>query len=159
MKRTFVIAAMLCLLVANEVTAEFFLAIFVGNMTFADAFALSFGSVHLDSFIKSSAVRAIPFTIFVISLFYLKTRSKADRGFLWIMLGLISTFLFSAYWGMQHAFFTDARASSTGALVLFFAPFWTGVFYAVAFLLYSAIIHAIRADLPQSSKNKNHENN
>lgn len=156
MKRTFVIAAMLCLLVANEVTAEFFLAIFVGNMTFADASALSFGSVHLDSFIKSSAVRAIPYAIFVISLFYLKTRSKADRGFLWIMLGLISTSLFSAYWGMQHAFFTDARASSTGALVLFFAPFWTGVFYAVAFIVYSAIIHV---DLPQSSKNKNHENN
>lgn len=157
MKRTFVITTILCFLLSNEVTARFFLAIFVGNIAFTDAFTQSFGSIHFDSFIRNSALRAIPYAVLLISLFYLKKDSKADRGFVWIMLGLISAFLFSAYWGMQHAFFTDARVSSTSALVLFFAPFWTGVFYAVAFIGYSVIIHAIRAYLPQ--KNKNHENN
>ncbi|MCC5878590.1 MAG: hypothetical protein JJU03_01645 [Idiomarina sp.] len=146
MKWTFWLVLVAAFVLVNEYLAYWLLALYVGDMDPAGAYALTFRNAGLMSYFFAAAFRAIPF----IALAWLAAKSKLNtnvlgRTILWVMLAALAAYHFFGYWSMQHSLFTPARSSSTAALDVIFIPFGALMLGCVGFAVYYVVSNFIRS--------------
>lgn len=143
MKKMFWIFLILGFLCVNEYLAEFFLAIFVGNMEAIRAFNQVASGFQLDAYFFSAMFRLVPFV--ALAILAAKSKSIQQRSgqiCMWVLLGFILSWLFYGYWAMQHSLFTQANAPSTFGLTVIYFPLWGLVFGACIYLAYWVALKA-----------------
>lgn len=131
----------LLFLLANEHLSHFLLAIWVGDLSFADAYQHTFRYTTVNSYIFSAAFRAIPYVALALLAVNPKvSTTRVGRVAMWFTAFLLAAYLLLGYWNMQHSLFTPEHTSSTASLALIWLPIWALLFGGIGYTLLFVVI-------------------
>ncbi|GGF68346.1 hypothetical protein [Alteromonas lipolytica] len=131
------------LVLINEVTVHWLVAVLVGHYNVDDGYAVAGRYFALGSFLFSAAFRALPYLILVpvavISGLHYTVQGKSA---LWSALVAVAGIHFWGYWDMLEPLYTAEHASSTAALAIVFVPIHSVWMGALAGLLAFVLVKA-----------------
>jgi uncharacterized integral membrane protein len=144
MERKFWIIVVITVLCLYENFAHWLIAGTIGELGFVEGFNRAFKRTTFTGYLMGASFRAIPYAVLatVLAIFMVgKVRPLTIKAFAWTWYFTVAVVIAWGYLAMYWPFYTGGNISSTGALVIIFAPIMAMLYAIATGLISIAVVH------------------